>query len=169
MGRALPNSEVLSLTLDDGSVIPTYRARPFIYTGQPTMTVNIGWSLLEYRVQVTSPSLLTVRHVWRIEALPDEPFGHWYFAPYARLIAADGQVVAQFESAASMEGWEWRVGSIVISEADLRLPPELSSGRYTVQSSLYDPNQRKNAVYFDKAEPGKPILTLEQAIDLPVR
>ena len=169
VGRALPNSEVLPLTLDDGSVIPTYRARPFIYTGQPTMTVNIGWSLLEYRVQVTSPSLLTVRHVWRIEALPDEPFGHWYFAPYARLIAADGQVVAQFESAASMEGWEWRVGSIVINEADLRLPPELSSGRYTVQSSLYDPNQHKNAVYFDKAEPGKPILTLEQAIDLPVR
>ena len=168
-GRVIPNSEPLTLTLEEGSVIQTDRALPYVYTGQPTMTANIGWTLLDYSARALSPDTITVRQVWRIDTLPNEPYHHWYFAPYAKLIAPDGRMVAQFDSAVSMEGWEWQLGSIVISEAELSLPADLPAGRYTVQTSLYDPNQQKNAVYFVSAEPSKPILALEKTIDLPAR
>ena len=75
--------------------------------------------------------------------------------------------MAAYDHAVSMEGWEWIPGSIVMSEVDLPVPADLATGTYSVQSSLFDPNQKKNAVYFDMAEPGKLILVLNQKIELP--
>jgi hypothetical protein len=160
------NSALLTLPLDDGSVIRTDRALPYAMPQEVTMTVNLGWSLLEYSApaQAQAGDVISVTHVWRVDALPNEPFAAWYFTPYIKLIAPDGRVVASIDNAVALRGQDWRAGDLQGSAVLLPLPANLPAGEYTIQSSLFDPNQKKNAVYFSAARPSEPILTLERAI-----
>lgn len=162
----MPNSELLTLPLDDGSVIRTDRALPYNIPGEVTMTVNLGWSLLDYSApaQAKAGETITVTHVWRVDALPGEPLAAWYYAPFIKLIAPDGSTVAGIDNAVALAGSEWRAGDVQASEVKLQLPNDLPAGEYTLQSSLFDPNQKKNAVYFSTAQPGAPILTLDRKI-----
>lgn len=168
--RAEPqvNSALLTLPLDDGSVIRTDRALPYAMPSEVTTTVNLGWSLLEYSApaQAKAGEVVPVRHVWRVDALPNEPYLNWYFVPFIKLIAPDGRVVLDINSAVALPGRDWRAGDLQASEVKLQLPNDLPAGEYTIQSSLFDPNQKKNAVYFDTAQPGTPILTLERKITI---
>lgn len=160
------NGALLSLPLDDGSIIRTDRALPYVLLQQVTMTVNLGWSLLEYSAPASAQAgeEITVTHVWRVDALPNEPFAAWYFAPYVKLIAPDGRVVASIDDAVALRGQDWRADDLQASAVKLQLPKDLPAGEYTIQSSLFDPSQRKNAVYFNTAQPGEPILTLDRKI-----
>lgn len=166
-GPALPNAELLPLLLDDGSVVRTYRSLPYRAPADVApLDVNLGWTLLDHTV---TPALqpggtITVTHVWRINTLPAEPYATWYYAPFVKVRAPDGAVVADINTARALEGWTWQPGDIVISEVYVQLPADAAPGSYAVQSSLFDPNQAKNAVYFDPARPGEPILTLDRTV-----
>lgn len=98
-------------------------------------------------------SMLTVRHAWRVDALPGEPFADWYHAPFVKLIAPDGRIVVDVDGAVALPGWQWRAGEAQVSEVDLALPDDLPPGEYRLQSSLFDPDQKKNAVYFNVGNP----------------
>jgi hypothetical protein len=164
----MPNSELLALPLDDGSVIGTDRALPYNVPAGVTMTVNLGWSLLEYSApaQAKAGEAITVTHVWRVDALPVEPHASWYYAPFIKLIAPDGSTVASIDNAVALAGSAWRAGDVQGSEVKLQLPQDLPAGEYMIQSSLFDPNQKKNAVYFSPAQAGTPILTLDRKITI---
>ena len=164
----MPNSELLTLPLDDGSVIRTDRALPYAMPSEVTMTVNLGWSLLEYSApaQAKTGDVIPVRHVWHVDALPNEPYANWYFAPFIKLIAPDGKVVVDINGGVALPGQDWRAGDLQASEVKLQLPKDLPAGEYTIQSSLFDPNQKKNAVYFSTSQPGTPILTLDRKISV---
>lgn len=165
-GAPLPNSEVLSLPLEDGSVIRTYRALPYNVRRPISLTVNLGWSLLAFDVpERASPGeILVVRHAWHVDALPNEPHAHWYFAPFVKVFAPDGSLVLDVDRAAALLGAEWRVGEVQVSEVRVPLPASLPVGVYRVQSSLFDPNQKKHAVYFHINDPSTPILFLERTL-----
>lgn len=167
-GEPKVNSQLLSLSLDDGSVIYTDRALPYAIPQQVTTTVNLGWSLLDYSAPALAKAgdAITVTHVWRVDALPNEPFAAWYYTPFVKLIGPDGQVVAGIDNAAALPGSEWRAGDVQASAVKLQLPGDLPAGEYTLQSSLFDPNQKKNAVYFSTANPATPILTLDRKITI---
>lgn len=151
--------------LENGSAVTTWRSLPYTTTATMGIHNNLGWSLLEFRATVSGGNL-NVRHVWRIDQLPDEPHYLWIFAPFIKLLGPDGGVVAQLDGAISMEGREWRANNIVFSDAVIPLPGKLKPGSYRAIATLFDPNQKKNAVYFADAEPGKPILELSQSIEI---
>lgn len=166
-GAPLPNSDLLPLALEDGSVIRTYRARPFRMPQQVTMTVNLGWSLLDFDapLEATVGTTVTVNHAWLVNAWPSEPHTDWYFAPFIKLVAPDGHVVVDLNGVA-LPGWQWQLGEVQASAIELALPASLPPGDYTLQSSLFDPNQKKNAVYFASSAPDNPVLTLTRPIRL---
>jgi hypothetical protein len=165
-GEPLPNSELLPLNYDDDTVIRTYRALPYAIPHEITTTVNLGWSLLDFSAPLAAApgSTITVQHAWHVDALPNEPFADWYYAPFVKLIAPDGRVVIDVDGAIALPGWQWRMGEVQMSDVHLTLPADLPPGDYTIQSSLFDPNQKKNAVYFAVNDPATPILTLERTI-----
>jgi hypothetical protein len=167
-GAPLPHSELLPLSLEDGSVVRTYRALTYEMPAQVTTTVNLGWSLLDFSApDAAAPGdTIHVRHAWRVDALPGEPHADWYFAPFVKLIAPDGRVVVDVDRAVALLGKEWRAGEVQMSDIQIALPNDLPAGAYTLQSSLFDPNQKKNAVYFSADDPSVPILTLERAIQI---
>lgn len=167
-GEPLPNSELLPLNYDDDTIIRTYRALPYAIPPEITTTVNLGWSLLDFSAPLAaaSGSTITVQHAWRVDALPNEPFADWYYAPFVKLIAPDGRVVIDVNGAVALPGWQWRMGEVQMSDVHLTLPADLPPGDYTIQSSLFDPNQKKNAVYFAADDPATPILTLEREIKI---
>jgi hypothetical protein len=167
-GAPLPHAELLPLALDDGTIVRTYRAQPYDVPSEIQATVNLGWSLLEFSVpkHARTGETVHVRHAWRVDALPDEPHTNWYFGPFIKLIALDGTVVVDIDDAVALEGWQWRPGEVQVSEVELALPGDLAPGTYRVESSLFDPNQKKNAVYFRTADPATPILTLEHAMEV---
>ncbi len=167
IGPPPPNAELLALTLEDGSVLRTYRALPYRAPAEAQpLPVNLGWTLLDHSVTPTARAgaTLTVTHAWRIDMLPSEPHASWFYAPFVKLISADGAVIIDINGASALEGWAWQPGEIISSDVTLSLPAGLPPGEYTVQSSLFDPNQKKNAVYFDPARPGEPILTLTRQV-----
>lgn len=165
-GRPLPHSELLPFPFADGTIIRTYRALPYPLPREISTTVNLGWSLLSFDAPPTAApgSMLTVRHAWRVDALPGEPFADWYYAPFVKLIAPDGRIVVDVDGAVALPGWQWRAGEVQVSEVDLALPDNLPPGEYRLQSSLFDPNQKKNAVYFNVSDPTTPILFLERTV-----
>lgn len=165
-GPGLPHAELLPLALDDGSIVRTYRSLPYDAGRPATTTLNLGWTLLEYTAPISaSPGqTVTVVHAWRVDALPDESHWNYYYAPFLKLVGPDGKVAVSIDRAAALEGWQWRRGEVIFSSVDLRLPADLPPGGYALQSSLFDPNQKKNAVYFQADKPGQAMLTLERAL-----
>jgi hypothetical protein len=165
-GAPLPHAELLPLSVGDGTVVRTYRSLPYELPREISVTVNLGWSLLGFDApaQAAPGSTINVQHAWRVDALPSEPFTDWYYAPFIKLIAPDGRTIVGIDGAVALPGWQWRAGEVQLSEVQLTLPADLPPGDYTLQSSLFDPNQKKNAVYFNVGEPATPILTLERTI-----
>lgn len=132
------------------------------------MAINLGWTLLD----LAAPSAarpgeaVTVTHVARVDQLPAEPYASWYFAPFVKLIGPDGQALAQVDDAPAIEGWAWRPGEVMITDVQLRLPVGLAPGEYSLEVSLFDPNQKKNAVYFDPVAPGSPVVTIRRTLSV---
>ena len=162
-GYPLPNSETLRMPLENGGSVNTYRSLPYAPAKEPEIESNLGWSLLEFDATLVS-NTVRVRHVWRVDRLPNEPYFGWFYTPFIKLVSADGAVVARLDGASSMEGWEWRLNNIVVSEAQLPLPADHPSGEYVVRATLFDPNQKKNAVYFYKNAPDGFFLELTQKL-----
>ena len=145
--------------------VSLYRALPITQT-QPVLTTNLGWSLLDLQTPTTARSSesITITHVWRVDDLPSEDFLHWYFAPFVKLIAPDGKTIVDVNGAPAIEGYRWLRGWIMVSTIHINLPADLAKGDYTLELSLFDPNQKKNAVYFDPVASDKPIVTIHRRI-----
>jgi hypothetical protein len=147
--------------------ITLYRA-PAITQTQPVLTTNIGWSLLDLHTPATAKPGETVHvaHRWRVDGPMslDEDYGQWYFAPFVKLVAPDGQVSAQIDSAPSVPGYLQVPGMLLLSDVPLTLAADLPAGDYTLEMSLFDPNQKKNAVYFDPVAPSEPIVTIRRTL-----
>jgi hypothetical protein len=149
--------------------ITLYRA-PAITQTQPTLATNIGWSLLDLHTPATAKPSETVHvaHRWRVDGPMslDEDYGQWYFAPFIKLIAANGQVIAQVDGAPSVPGYLQVPGMLLLSDVPLTLAADLPAGDYTLEMSLFDPNQKKNAVYFDPVAPSEPIVTIRRTLTI---
>lgn len=132
------------------------------------LDTNIGWQLIGLEAPRTARAgdRLTIRHVWRVNSLPDEPHGAWYFAPFAKLIDGRGAARASQDGAPSIIGYAWQPGNLIISDLVLNVPADLPAGDYALELSLFDPNQAKNAVYFDPAQPGTPQITIRRAVQV---
>lgn len=165
-GPPMPNAELLWVPLEDGTSLRVDHALPHTRGNEGSKTVNLGWTLLDFDapLRASAGTMLTVRHAWRVDALPSETYGGWYYAPFIKLVSPDGRVVMDVDKAVSILGWGWRVGELILSDVQISLPKDLPPGEYTLDSSLFDPNQKKNAVYFDAAAPGVPILNLKRGI-----
>ena len=165
-GAPLPMSTVLPFVADDGSQIKTYRSLQAPEARTDALTVNLGWTLIDHEVtpRVQPGQRIRIRHLWRVDTLPAEAFGAWYYAPFVKLRAAGGAQIITVDTATSLEGWMWRPGEYIASDIYVDVPADLAPGDYTVESSLFDPNQKKNAVYFSPQAPGVPILTLERKV-----
>ncbi len=105
-GPPLPNAEFLWVPLDDGSSLRVDHALPFRGGNAGSKTVNLGWTLMDFDapVRATAGATLTVRHAWRVDSLPSDPFSEWYYAPFLKLVAPDGRVVANVDRAVSILG-----------------------------------------------------------------
>jgi hypothetical protein len=73
-------------------------------------------------------------------------------------------MLLQVDSAPALLGHAWRVGYVQVSAIRFALPPDLPPGDYTLEFSLFDPNQKKNAVYFHPQQPGLPIVTIRKPV-----
>lgn len=126
------------------------------------LRVNLLWTLLDLAstAQARPGEWVTVTQVLRIDALPDEPYGSWYFAPFVTLADAEDKPLVTVDNAVALQGSTWRVGDIVISSVVLRIPADAAPGVYQLKLSLFDPNQKKNAVFFAPDADSKPILDL---------
>jgi hypothetical protein len=163
------NAFTLPITLSDGSVLTTYRERPLMPPADfKAMTSNIGWTLvgLQTPPSARSGDTVTITHYWRVDTLPQEPYSDWYYAPFANLLAPDGRRVFMMDKAPSILGRAWQTGRYIVSTMRFQLPIGLTAGRYRLELSLFDPNQKRNAVYFDPAKPGEPILALERTLEV---
>lgn len=134
------------------------------------LAVNLGegWRLLDLQTpDAARPGeTITVTHQWQVGLPPNEPYGSWYFAPFVKLIAPEGRMVLQIDSAPALPGYLWRPGAIQISAVRFALPDDLSPGDYQLELSLFDPNQGKNAVYFDLQQPNTPIVTIRRGLSV---
>lgn len=142
---------------------------PMPESGLPvSLTVNIGWSLLRLNTPLSAAPGETVRieHLWRIDALPAEPYAGWYYAPFVNLLAPDGTRVVEVNGSPAILGHEWRAGGLLLSDTVLSIPNAAAPGRYTLEISLFDPNQKRNAVYFDPADPATPIVIIKREISI---
>ncbi len=142
---------------------------PVPESGLPvSLTVNIGWSLLRLDTPLTAAPGETVRieHLWRIDALPGEPYADWYYAPFVNLLGPDGARVVEINGSPAILGNEWRAGGLLLSDTLLSVPAAAAPGRYTLEISLFDPNQKRNAVYFDPADPATPIVIIRRQISI---
>lgn len=130
------------------------------------LDTNIGWQLIALEAPETarvgaSPA---IRHVWRVKTLPGVPRNGWYFAPFAKLIDARGAARAMQDGAPSIIGYAWRTGDLIVSDLVLNILADLPAGDYTLELTLFDPNQAKNAVYFDPAQPATPLIAIRRAL-----
>ncbi|HQV68243.1 MAG TPA: glycosyltransferase family 39 protein [Thermoflexales bacterium] len=167
-GAPLAHAELLPLQVVDGSTLRTYRSYPIGQSQPPTLTMNIGWSLLDFSAPTAARAgeTISVQHIWRVDALPTEPHAAWYYAPFIKLIGPDGKTVLDVDRAVSLEGSQWAQGEALVSNVQLQLPAGLAPGAYTIRASVFDPNQKKNAAYFDATQNGKVILELEQKVTI---
>jgi hypothetical protein len=165
------NADLTSMALDGQppARLQALRARDLSPSlGDTLLTTNIGWTLLDVQTpaQARAGENITVTHTWRVDSLPGEPFASWYFAPFVKLIAPDGRHLLNMDGAPSLEGWAWRPGEWLVSDVRFAVPADLPPGDYTLELSLFDPNQKKNAVYFDPADPVTPIVVLRRPINI---
>jgi hypothetical protein len=165
------NAEALPLQLNDGAVVTTYRTLPYTNSNPQTQTalnVNLNWTLLDLQIPSAARSgeTITITHAWRVDALPDEPHDAWFYAPFVKLIAQDGRALVSVDDAPALLGWSWRPDEIIVSQVRLPLPNDLPTGEYTLEMSLFDPNQKKNAVYFDPKQPDMPIVTIRRNLEI---
>lgn len=137
------------------------------------LTTNIGWELvrLDAPASAAPGERVSVSHVWRVAGLPTESHAAWYYAPFVKLAAPDGRVIVDIDNAPSVIGAAWRPGELIASTVRFEVPRDAAPGHYTLRLSLFDPNQAKNAVYFDFARPGEPIveLSLPMSVTAPLR
>lgn len=152
-------------------VVNIHRSRPprFVEApvGEPTfLTTNLGWTLLDSQVPQSARrgSTFEIYQTWRIDTLPSEDFGQWYYAPFVKLSAPDGKTRVDVNDAPTIIGYKWRLGHVIASAIKIAVPADAPEGSYTVELSLFDPNQKKNAVYFDPVAPDEPILTMQRRI-----
>ncbi|MCS6773888.1 MAG: hypothetical protein RMM31_02280 [Anaerolineae bacterium] len=154
------------------AIVALYRSYAYPLDADPpdALTVNLGegWRLLRLEAPTSAKvgAQVTVTHVWRVGAPPNEPFGHWYFAPFVKLHAPDGAELVHVDDAPALLGWQWRSGDVLISAVRFTAPGNLPPGEYTLEMSLFDPNQAKNAVYFSPLAPSVPIVTIQRRITL---
>ncbi len=148
-----------------------YRALPLESALRPsdgTFTVNLGegWRLLELRTPAAAypGETITVTHDWLVGLPPAEPHWSWYFAPFVKLFAPDGRMILQVDNAPAILGYRWRAGHVQTSAVRFALPADLPTGEYTLEMSLFDPNQKKNAVYFDPKQPSTPVVTIQRVL-----
>lgn len=126
------------------------------------LTTNVGWEL----VRLDAPSSaspgeqVSVSHAWRVAALPAEPYAAWYYAPFVKLADPGGRVIVDIDGAPSVLGAAWRTGEFIVSTVRFEVPRDAAPGPHTLRLSLFDPNQGKNAVYFDPAQPAVPIVEI---------
>lgn len=175
MGPALPQAGVTSIIVPgvkemdrtpiELSLYHAAAMQPSVALTQP-LPVNLGWTLMDLQTpaQASAGETITVSHAWRVDVLPQEPYASWYYAPFIKLIAPDGSTVINVDGATALEGWGWRAGEWMLSDVRMNLPPDLSAGDYTLEMSLFDPNQKKNAVYFDPVAPATPIVTIQRQL-----
>lgn len=132
------------------------------------LTVNLGegWRLLALQTPIAARAgeTITVTHDWRVGLPPAEPYWSWYFAPFVKLFAPDGRMILQVDDAPAIPGHQWRAGHVQASAVRFALPADLPAGDYTLEMSLFDPNQKKNAVYFDPRQPDAPIVTIRRKL-----
>jgi len=130
------------------------------------LATHLGWSLLQLDApaQAHPGDYVVIRHVWRIDALPPEEHAAWYFAPFIDLRTPNGAQVATIDDARALPGYAWQLGSQLHSIVHLKIPADAAPGRYTLEFSLFDPNQKKNAVYFDPRDPATPVVVLKRTI-----
>ncbi|MCS6848285.1 MAG: hypothetical protein RMN52_11305, partial [Anaerolineae bacterium] len=152
-------------------VVTLYRSLPFEAALRPpdgALTVNLGegWRLLALQTPVAARAgeTITVTHDWRVGLPPAEPYWSWYFAPFVKLFAPDGRMILQVDDAPAILGHQWRAGHVQTSAVRFALPTDLPAGDYTLEMSLFDPNQKKNAVYFDPRQPDAPIVTIRREL-----
>jgi hypothetical protein len=54
----------------------------------------------------------------------------------------------------------------MISDVRVKVPADAAPGEYVLEISLFDPNQKKNAVYFDPVAPSAPVVTIRRTISV---
>ena len=130
--------------------------------GRPTHTVNIGWSLTRFEApaQAQSGRAITITQAWRVDSLSNEPYANWYVQPFIKLLDGAGQTLVNVDGAPALQGYGWRVGETMVSNVTLTLPDALPEGEYVLEASLFDPNLKRNAVYFALDAPTAPIVAL---------
>jgi hypothetical protein len=130
--------------------------------------VNLGegWRLLKLDApdSARAGEQVTVIHEWLVGQPPNEPYWFWYFAPFVKLFAPDERMVLEIDNAPAILGYAWRTGYVQVSAVRFTLPADLLPGNYTLELSLFDPNQKKNAVYFHPSQPQTPIVTIPKTI-----
>ncbi|MDW8352498.1 MAG: glycosyltransferase family 39 protein [Anaerolineae bacterium] len=153
-------------------VLTLYRSLPIESALRPegALDVNLGegWQLLALQTPAAARpgEMISVMHDWRVGLPPAEPHWWWYFAPFVKLFAADGRMIVQVDDAPAILGHRWRPGHVQASAVRFALPSDLPPGEYALEMSLFDPNQKKNAVYFDPRQPGAPIVTIRRALSV---
>lgn len=165
----IPLSASFPITLTDGTLITTTQLVPFTPpAGLAPLSTNVGWLLLGLKAprRAIAGTTIKVEHIWQISTLPNEDYADWYYAPFVKLIAPDGQEIVQVDSAPSVPGSEWRAGDTLISQIELRIPRDAPPGNYILEMSLFDPNQKKNAAYFGSDNPAQPIVSLRRRIQI---
>ena len=62
--------------------------------------------------------------------------------------------------------YEWRTGDEILSTITFQVPKGATSGNYSLLVSLFDPNQKKNAVYFSPQKPQEPIVVIKRTMHI---
>jgi Dolichyl-phosphate-mannose-protein mannosyltransferase len=163
--------------MPDGITVTTYRSKSVVenelvqslgVTNAQPLSLNLGWTLLAVTApqQVRAGDAFSAAHIWRIDALPTEPYTDWNYTVFAKLALPDGQRVTLADHVWLPVPKMWRVGDYVLQVARLRMPENLPPGNYTLELSLFDDKAMRNAAYFDAREPGKPIVVLERRVQV---
>jgi hypothetical protein len=161
------HAEAFAVQFDDGTRYAVHRSLPYTRT-EPLMKVNLGWSLLNVSAPESARAgeEIVIQQDFRVDTLPAEPHADWLYQPYVKLLNAQREGVAQVDNGAALAGWGWQAGALQLNTIRLRVPPNLPAGEYTLEISLFDPNQMKNAVYFDPVAPVEPILVLRRPLNI---
>ena len=145
-----------------------HRSLPVAAPADDALTVNLGegWRLLALDAPASARAgeTITVTHQWLVGMPPGKPHWAWYFAPFVKLYSPGERMLVQIDDAPAILGHAWRTGHVQISAVRFALPADLPAGDYALEMSLFDPNQKKNAVYFDPRWPDRPVVTIRRAM-----